>query len=161
MERFLNERDFIDIYGCVPTVIKNCVEGSPEYAASFARLLQLHERVAGGEVEALLHVLRRYVYEAGLHGKNGDTDEQKACAMLGMELHAREYCGYMDPDPHRTVFDERLRERVKRIFDDIGEADGSGREGMAVFYDVEKLQRLEARRVARWRSAHAAEIPEN
>lgn len=161
MERFLNERDFIDIYGCVLTVIKNCAEGSPEYAASFARLLQLHERVAGGEVEALLHVLRRYVYEAGLHGKNGDTDEQKACAMLGMELYAREYCGYMDPDPHRTVFDERLRERVKRIFDDIGEADGSGREGMAVFYDVEKLQRLEARRVARWRSAHAAEIPEN
>lgn len=161
MERFLSERDFIDIYGCVPTVIKNCAEGSPEYATRFARLLQLHERAAGGEVEALLHVLRRYIYEAGLHGKNGDADEQKACAMLGMELYAREYCGYMDPDPHRVVFDERLRERVKRVFDDIGEADGSGREGMAAFYDVEKLQRLEARRAARWRAAHAAEIPEN
>lgn len=161
MERFLTEKDFIDIYGGVPTVIKKCAEGSPEYAARFARLLQLHERAAGGEVEALLHVLSRYIYEAGLHGKNGDTGEQKACAMLGMELYAREYCGYMDPDPHRVVFDERLRERVKRVFDDIGEADGSGREGMAVFYDVEKLQRLEARRAARWRSAHAAEIPEN
>nr|DAR85877.1 MAG TPA: hypothetical protein [Caudoviricetes sp.] len=32
---------------------------------------------------------------------------------------------------------------------------------MAAFYDVEKLQRLEARRAARWRAAHAAEIPEN